>query len=271
MLVLAGCGASGIDRFALVSRHNVVVTEPDSLSPLSVGNGNFAFTADVTGLQSFPGVYEKGIPLTTMSDWGWHSFANPEKYSLEDTYKFYDTHGRQVAYPSNRECGAGVWLRANPHRLNLGRVGLKLVKRDGKAIRLEELTDIHQKLDLWRGMLISRFKADGQPVEVQTCIHSERDMIAVRIISPLISSGQLEVEIKFPYGSGGWGPGASDWGKPELHQTMVSSPTAGRVDIHRKLDEDEYYVSLVSSPAGVFKEVGSHSYSLIPEIGRAHV
>jgi len=264
MMVVAGCGESGIDRFALVSRHNVVLTKPDCLSPLSVGNGKFAFTADVTGLQSFPEIYEKGIPLTTMSDWGWHTFANPEKYSLAETYKFYDTHGRQVAYPSNRQCAAGIWLRENPHRLDLGRVGLKLMRKDGTAIGLAELTDIHQKLDLWRGMLTSRFKADGQPVEVQTCCHPEKDMIAVRITSPLIAGGQLQVEVKFPYGSGGWGPGAADWSKPELHQTTVSSPTAGRVDIHRKLDKDEYYVSLVSTPTGAFKEVARHSYSLIP-------
>jgi hypothetical protein len=39
-----------IDRHALVTRHNVVLTGVDILSPLSVGNGEFAFTADVTGL-----------------------------------------------------------------------------------------------------------------------------------------------------------------------------------------------------------------------------
>lgn len=42
---------SGIDRFALVSRNNVVVEQPDTLASLSVGNGEFAFTTDVPGLQ----------------------------------------------------------------------------------------------------------------------------------------------------------------------------------------------------------------------------
>ena len=49
-----------IDRHALVIRHNVVVTQPDPLTPLSVGNGEFAFTADITGLQTFPRVHEGG-------------------------------------------------------------------------------------------------------------------------------------------------------------------------------------------------------------------
>ncbi|MHC4646991.1 MAG: hypothetical protein ACYTBJ_15960, partial [Planctomycetota bacterium] len=46
--------AKPIDRYALVSRHNPVIRKPDPLSPLSVGNGEFAFTADITGLQTFP-------------------------------------------------------------------------------------------------------------------------------------------------------------------------------------------------------------------------
>ena len=43
-----------IDRFALVSRHDPILQKIDPLSPLSVGNGEFAFTCDVTGLQTFP-------------------------------------------------------------------------------------------------------------------------------------------------------------------------------------------------------------------------
>ena len=42
-----------IDRKALVTRHNPVLHQLDPLSPLSIGNGEFAFTADITGLQTF--------------------------------------------------------------------------------------------------------------------------------------------------------------------------------------------------------------------------
>src|SRR5687767_11048494 len=71
-----------IDRFALVSRHNVVLQQPDTLGSLSVGNGEFAFTVDVTGLQTFPEEYENGIPLGTQTQWGWHSIPGQEKYTL---------------------------------------------------------------------------------------------------------------------------------------------------------------------------------------------
>ncbi len=64
---------AGIDRFALVTRHNIHNSVTDSLSSLSVGNGEFAFTTDVTGLQTFPDFYSKGISLGTMSNWGWHT------------------------------------------------------------------------------------------------------------------------------------------------------------------------------------------------------
>src|SRR3954468_20333208 len=62
-----------IDRFALVTRHNPVLKQFEPSSPLSVGNGEFAFTADVTGLQTFPSMYEQTMPLCTMSQWGWHT------------------------------------------------------------------------------------------------------------------------------------------------------------------------------------------------------
>ena len=67
-----------IDRHALVTRHNPVLHALDPSSPLSVGNGEFCFTADVTGLQTFPDAYDgrDATPLCTMADWGWHSFPN---------------------------------------------------------------------------------------------------------------------------------------------------------------------------------------------------
>ena len=56
-VVLAACGSekqAPIDREALVARNNPQVSSFDSLASLSVGNGEFAFTVDATGLQTFP-------------------------------------------------------------------------------------------------------------------------------------------------------------------------------------------------------------------------
>ena len=57
-----------INRQSVVSRNNPIITEADPLASLTVGNGHFATTVDVTGLQSFPFDYEAGVPLTAMSD-----------------------------------------------------------------------------------------------------------------------------------------------------------------------------------------------------------
>ena len=101
-LTLAACSPSGqepIDREALVTRNNPHVTTPDTLSSLSVGNGEFAYTVDITGLQTFPEDYKKGVPLGTQSQWGWHSFPNPENFKPEDVLKEYDFgHGHKELY-----------------------------------------------------------------------------------------------------------------------------------------------------------------------------
>src|SRR5215475_13920308 len=87
-----------INRAALVSRHSPVLRHFDPLSPLSVGNGEFAFTADVTGLQTFPEVYEQSTPLCTMSQWGWHRAPLPVGSQKALPLVPFDTFGRQVGY-----------------------------------------------------------------------------------------------------------------------------------------------------------------------------
>ena len=82
MFALAACTSpqeEAIDRHALVTRNNPEVTAMDSLSSLSVGNGEFAYTVDATGLQTFPEVYKNGVPLGTQSQWGWHRLRKSRK------------------------------------------------------------------------------------------------------------------------------------------------------------------------------------------------
>ncbi len=56
---------------AHVVKINVTINKPDPMAPLSLGNGELAFTADITGLQTFPGYHQQGIALCTQSQWGW--------------------------------------------------------------------------------------------------------------------------------------------------------------------------------------------------------
>ena len=126
---LAGAGyrssLASINRESLVRRHNPTNTRIDPLAALSLGNGRFAFTADVTGLQTLHHEYEETMPLCTMSEWGWHTTPRP-KHLAGATLRpvLYDTHGRQVGYHTSSEGQTELfnWLRENPHRLHLGRI-----------------------------------------------------------------------------------------------------------------------------------------------------
>ncbi|HLO97022.1 MAG TPA: hypothetical protein VK171_00390, partial [Fimbriimonas sp.] len=85
--------AEPIDRKALVTRHNVTLTKFNLTRPMQVGNGEFAFGMDATGLQTF-------APFNTMSQWGWHSSPLPVGKKLTDFQgQIVDTHGRPVWYP----------------------------------------------------------------------------------------------------------------------------------------------------------------------------
>jgi hypothetical protein len=98
-----------IDRQALVTRHNPVLREFDTWNPLTVGNGEFAFTADATGLQTFADAFTDTVPLGTLSQWGWHRFPNPEGWSLErfrfsefDVFRAQSRLRRYSGQPANR-------------------------------------------------------------------------------------------------------------------------------------------------------------------------
>ncbi len=254
-----------IDRRAVVMRHTVILERADPLTPLSVGNGRFAFTADISGLQTFPDFHARGMPLGTHAEWGWHSLPNPAGYRLEDALEDYIVDGRAVPYlsgldASGRYTPAAEWLRANPHRLHLGRLGLHIVKANGTPLAVEDMTHPRQMLDLWAGLLDSRFEVEGQPVRVLTVCHPEQDVLAVRITSPLLDEGRLAVTLAFPYGAAGWG-NAADWTQPERHQTQAII-VGNRAEFTRILDADRYDVRLMCSPAAHVRTISAHEYEI---------
>jgi len=126
------------------------------MSPLSVGNGHFCYTADITGMQTFPGCYREGIPLNTMSEWEWHSFSNTEDYKLADTFIEVDSHGRKVKYPINTKHPGSDYLRSNPHQITLGLIGLQIKDENGDLATLEKVHSIDQTLNLWQGILFTK-------------------------------------------------------------------------------------------------------------------
>jgi hypothetical protein len=255
-------GTGSIDRAAVVRRHNPVVRKIDPYSALSVGNGEFAFTADVTGLQTFLPAYDKDFPLCTVSHWGWHSVAMPAGVDPKQyRYEMFDTYGREVGYATSGKGQETLfnWLRENPHRLHLGRVGLEITRGDGALAGPGDLRNIEQTLDLWTGVIVSKFEIDGVGVRVETCCHSTRDLLAVRIESKLAADGKLKVLVAFPYGSSG--VNMVNWEAGDKHETKVEQGK-NRVDFSRKLDADQYSASLQWFGDGTFGQRAKHEFLL---------
>jgi protein-glucosylgalactosylhydroxylysine glucosidase len=256
--------SSAIDRQALVTRHNPIVENAEPFSPLTVGNGDFAFTVDITGMQTFPHFYRDGIPLGTQSTWGWHTLPSPQPYTLLDSTQFYDAYTRQVGYVSQTRNDAGQWLRANPHRLHLGKVGFQFQPAGEAPISIENIEHPRQSLDMWTGIITSTYTVNGKPVRVETCCHPEQDVIGVRVESPLLLEGALSITFEFPYGSDKWGEPMADFASPERHRSDIINQQPTHVTVERTLDRDRYYFHSAFPEQSSWEKTGAHRFSLLP-------
>ncbi len=260
-----------IDRKALVTRHNVKLREIDTLGSLTVGNGKFAFTVDVTGLQSFPEFYEKGVPLGTQSEWGWHTSLNPENYQFSETLKAYNFNGYEnslytVQYKEpERNVNAVNYFRANPHRLQLGNVGLEIIKQDGTTAQPEDLKEINQELNLWTGKIESHFKVENVPVMVLTYGDTDQDAIAVKVESPLVTEGRIKVKFRFPYPTLEFADKGANYSSSDLHQTNLIEKSNNTIVFDRILDNDHYTVEAKCDAKVTASKIVDHFYTLLPD------
>jgi len=259
--------AAPIDRHALVTRHNPTITAVDPSAPFMVGNGNLAFTADITGLQTFPEQYSTLVPLMTQAQWAWHSFPNPQGFKLADAEVPVDVRGKKQKYPYLHDWEQAKkpeiqWLRENPHRFSLGRLGLYLAKTDGKSPTFSDLSATRQTLDMWTGRLSSSFVFDGVPVEVETSVHPDRDLVIVRLRSNLLADGRLGVDLRFPGVSAKLNPDPADWEHPGKHSTTEMSRGAGGLTLARQIDDTRYTVRVVSDRELDIADSAAHAYRL---------
>ena len=131
-----------IDRHALVTRHHL---EWDGLEgQIPLGNGEFCFNADATGLQTFGG--------STMSHWGWHSAPLPAGCTLADLPPTGTVETGRIIGPMRRAAQRREldgWMFRNPHPMNLGR--LRLVRSTGASLKSGEIGNPTRRHDLWTG------------------------------------------------------------------------------------------------------------------------
>ena len=135
-IVLAATAAAGkIDRRAVVERHNVETAKTNPKSPAQVGNGEFAYNFDITGMQTF-------VPFNTLAHWAWHIAPEPRggedfggvPFKVKGKTVFLPVDREPLKYPqwrrdfpdfklSDAQKRRARWLAQNPSAFNLGRIG----------------------------------------------------------------------------------------------------------------------------------------------------
>lgn len=257
--------SSSIHRRAVLERHSPRYDRVQAQWPLQVGNGEFAFAVDATGLQTYPEAHPHhyldiatGTLLGTMTQWAWHSLPPARPYELSESFQTYptprgprtyvDLHKQSKPGEQVRGTEAEEWLRNNPHRLHLGRIGFVT------DTPVDQLSDLDQHLDLWSGTITSRFTAPGaQPATVLTTAHPGRDAVAVT------SDADWPIAVSFPYGSESWAL-ADDWTRPEAHRTTVVDLGDGSWRIDRVLDQTRFTVLVTTN--GILTQADEHTVTI---------
>ena len=265
---LAASPETLIDRQALVTRHHVRLAKIDPWAPLSVGNGQFCFTADVTGLQTFYDHYQKnGIALETQARWAWHSNPNPHGYKLSDANRPFTAYGKTLGYPTNQGGAAGQWLRENPHAMPLPRIVFELAGEGAAPLTPAEVTDIDQLLDLWSGKLRSKFRLRGEEVRVEVVCQPDKDVLALRVDSVLLRDGRLRLRLDLPRGHDikVKNNPKLDWSSPETHTTTVAAQTDRVLALRHEREDSRYHVRLAAGQAMEVVRVGPHAFRFGPK------
>ncbi|GKZ29662.1 hypothetical protein AbraIFM66950_005943 [Aspergillus brasiliensis] len=254
-----------IDRAQVVSRFNPCRNASSTSTPMQVGNGNFAFGADITGLQTF-------LPYGILSSWGWHNSSLPANFTPSDfTGLDWWTHGRLINYdmPNPAEPGISQWLIANPHRINLGRIGL-IFGGDYSNYTEEDLQNKSQILHIYQGILQSNFTIDGHLTTITTSVDPRSDTIAVRLQSELLALGQLGVFLDYPYATDEnkyEAPFVGDWNAVSNHTTVLHyAESENQAQVQHTLDDTTYYTRLQwsGSKASISRVPNTHRYVLQP-------
>lgn len=273
-----------IDRRGVVDRHRIRITAPHREQVVSVGNGDFAYTPDITGMQTFTGYHDPMAALqqgtvalntTSTATWGFHSMPNPDGFVLEDAMTWYDTPRGPVPYPDRYdmtaamrgqvadEDRAGAWLHANPQRIDLGRIGLVLREEAGGAplATPESLVEPMQELDLWSGRIRSAFTVGGGGVEVDTVAAGTGSVVAFRIRSRLLNDGRARIVLRFPYAHDGFFQ-TDDWSQPDRHTSRLERLPDGEALVRRRLDDTTYTVRIAATSGGLEATDDPHAFEL---------
>lgn len=232
-----------INRKQVVQRHNVTLKNNNPSKPMQVGNGEFAYAVDITGMQTFDA-------HNTMAHWGFHNMPLPTGMHPNDFKgKIYNINGRPVEFEMDpaEQSELSKWLAANPHPINLGKIGLHLTHRNGSLAKISDIKNTRQHLDLWTGIITSSFVFDNVLVIIKTACHPKVDEIGIEINSVLVAKGQLKIAVEFPYADDKeFSEFVGDYSSLQKH-TTTTQKNKQQLLVQRHMDDLDYFLMITAN------------------------
>lgn len=168
-----------------IIKYNLKFNHIDSKNPVTIGNGDFAITLDQTGTQSLYETY-KDIPLSTMSNKNWFY---KDKKNIKPSYvdgKAYMLFNldNDPNYQINRQY---------PFKYSFMQI---LLYDNDKLIDINNIKDVKQELDLYKGIVTSSFNYKEKINKTISFIYQDHDEFNFKL-----QSDNLNLALKFNYPS----------------------------------------------------------------------
>lgn len=168
-----------------IIKYNLKFNHIDSKNPVTIGNGDFAITLDQTGTQSLYETY-KDIPLSTMSNKNWFY---KDKKNIKPSYvdgKAYMLFNldNDPNYQTNRQY---------PFKYSFMQI---LLYDNDKLIDINNIKDVKQELDLYKGIVTSSFNYKEKINKTISFIYQDHDEFNFKL-----QSDNLNLALKFNYPS----------------------------------------------------------------------
>lgn len=168
-----------------IIKYNLKFNHIDSKNPVTIGNGDFAITLDQTGSQSLYEIY-KDIPLSTMSNKNWfYKDKKDIKPSYVDgkAYMLFNLDN-DPNYQINRQY---------PFKYSFMQI---LLYDNDKLIDINNIKDVKQELDLYKGIVTSSFNYKEKINKTISFIYQDHDEFNFKL-----QSDNLNLALKFNYPS----------------------------------------------------------------------
>lgn len=168
-----------------IIKYNLKFNHIDSKNPVTIGNGDFAITFDQTGTQSLYEIY-KDIPLSTMSNKNWfYKDKKDIKPSYVDgkAYMLFNLDN-DPNYQINRQY---------PFKYSFMQI---LLYDNDKLIDINNIKDVKQELDLYKGIVTSSFNYKEKINKTISFIYQDHDEFNFKL-----QSDNLNLALKFNYPS----------------------------------------------------------------------